>query len=112
MGPILWAVHFMAVWAISELGCRANFNNVQFYTPESIRFSIFAITVLVLFFVAIGAVLALRGWRRGTVRQMDDGLETYDYLVVTGLLMSSLFLFIIFVSSMPNFILNVCDKAT
>jgi heme/copper-type cytochrome/quinol oxidase subunit 2 len=112
VGPIVWAVHFMTVWIMSEFGCRANFNNVLFYPPGTIRTAIIVATVLALVLVSIGAVLAVRGWGRlnGTARPANDAQETTDYLTVTGFLMSSLFLFIIFVSAMPNFILNVCDK--
>jgi hypothetical protein len=112
VGPIVWAVHFMSVWVMSEFGCRANFNNVVFYPAATIRTGIIVATVIALLLVSVGAVLALRNWgERGTTRRMDeDERETLEYLTVTGLLMSSLFLFVIFVSSMPNFILNVCDR--
>jgi hypothetical protein len=46
VGPIVWAVHFMTVWVVSEFGCRANFNNVLFYPPATIRTAIIVATVV------------------------------------------------------------------
>ena len=114
-GPIVWFVHFMLVYTVAEFGCRANFNNVVFYPAATIRTGIIAVTVIALLLVSIGAALALQSWGRfgGTNHQLrldEDERENIEYLTVTGLLMSSLFLFVIFVSSMPNFILNVCDR--
>src|SRR5687768_12559370 len=63
-GPILWFVHFVAVYVVAEFGCRINFSNLIFVTPESIRLWITVLTIVVLIPVAIGGVLAYRNWRQ------------------------------------------------
>jgi hypothetical protein len=112
VGPILWFVHFVLVYAFAEFGCRANFNNLLFFPPETIRIATIVITVPVLVLVAIGGVLAFSSFRSLPENQNSDSADDREhFLLRSGFLLSSLFLFIIVMTVIPSFVLNVCDKA-
>jgi hypothetical protein len=105
VGPVLWFVHFITVYNLADLGCRANFTNLSFITPSSIQMLILIISVVVLILVGAGAVLALRSLQTNDT-QTDPRTH---FLVTMGMLLSSLFLFIILVTTMPTFFVSVCD---
>lgn len=111
-GPILWFVHFILVYTIAEFGCRANFNNFLFITPANIRVVIVAITIPILIFVGIGGIFAYREWTRLKEGRVDSKIaEREHFLVIMAMLLSLLFLFSILVTTMPTFVVNVCDRA-
>lgn len=110
VGPILWFMHFLFVYAISEFGCRANFTNWWYFPPETIRLSILIGTIPVLLLVALGVFLAYGSWRK--VNNPQNSIEEGQYfMAVAGILTSGLFLFIIVMTALPAIVLNVCDKA-
>ncbi|MBC8171662.1 MAG: hypothetical protein H7X77_08310 [Anaerolineae bacterium] len=112
-GPILWFVHFFAVYALAEFGCRSNFNNLLYITPANIRTIIIVMTIPILLAVGFGGVLAYRNWR--TLNQ-HPALETVPearsrFLILMGMLSSALFLLSILFTVAPIFFLSVCDRA-
>jgi hypothetical protein len=112
-GPILWFVHFFAVYVIAEFGCRINFSNLVFVTAESIRLWITVLTIVVLILVAFGGLLAYRNWRQlpangGNGSPIDARLH---FLVVIAMCLSALFWFSIIFTAMPAFFGAVCDQA-
>jgi hypothetical protein len=104
-GPVLWFVHLLAVYNLTEFGCRVNFNNLLFITPSTIQILILIITVVILVMVGVGAFLAYRSLRES---DLQEGARLH-FLVMMGVLLSSLFLFIIVVTAMPTFFVSVCD---
>ena len=110
VGPILWFVHFVFVYALSEFGCRANFTNWWYFPPETIRASIILVTIPVLVLVAVGGFMAYGSWKR-LGRRPEIEVEGEYFLSATGILLSGLFIFVILMTAAPSFILNVCDKA-
>jgi hypothetical protein len=109
VGPILWLLHFVFVYALAEFGCRANFTNWWYFPPETIRTSIILVTIPVLLLVAIGGFMAYGSWQRLSARPEIE-VEGEYFLAATGILLSSLFLFIILMTAAPSLVLNICDK--
>jgi hypothetical protein len=112
-GPVLWFVHFVALYVVAEFGCRINFSNMVFVTPESIRLWVVVLTVAIFIPIAIGGVLAYRNWR-----QLPQHSETgspidarLHFLAVVGMCLSALFLFSIVFTAMPAFFTAICDQA-
>jgi hypothetical protein len=113
-GPILWFVHFMAVYVLAEFSCRANFRNLIFFSPESIRLWITVLTLLLLIPVAAGGALAYRNWRTFPGDGGNDGSPLdarLNFLVVAGLLLSVIFLVSIIGTVIPTYFVGVCDQA-
>ena len=110
-GPILWFVHFMLVYLVAELGCRSNFNNVFYQTPETIRTIVLVLTVVVLLAVGLGGVLAYRNWQAlpNTEGSTDD-VRT-RFLIMMGGLLTPLFILSIVATTAPTFVMNICDRA-
>lgn len=112
-GPILWFVHFVAVYSLAEFGCRANFINAAFLTPETIRLLILVITLVIIVAVGAGGVWAYQGWRsfaRKGSNDTDSEMREY-FLIRVGMMLSGLFLFSIIVTTVPIFFLSTCDLA-
>jgi hypothetical protein len=111
-GPVLWFIHFVVVYSIAEFGCRANFNNLLFITPATMRIIIIAITIPVLVLVGIGGGLAYRRWI-GIKDNSSQGFSTEErerFLIMVAMLLCALFLFSIVMTTMPTFFLDVCDQ--
>lgn len=107
-GPVVWFVHFVVVYSLADFGCRANFTNLAFITPDTIRLLIIVVTVVAVVLVGAGGIFAYRGWTRGKLTSIG---EHEHFLVVAAMLLSALFLFSILITTMPTFFLNVCDQA-
>lgn len=112
-GPVIWFAHFVMVYALAEFGCRANFTNVFFFTPDGIRTAVVVITVIALIGVGAGGLLAYRGWQsEGLNERGDSASEPREHLLMrAAMLLSGLFLFSIVMTTVPVFIVSVCDPA-
>ncbi len=117
-GPILWFVHFVLVYAAAEFGCRANFNNLIFFTPESIRSTIIVVTVVALVGVLWGGLLGYRSLKaiqnRGhsdpSLQELPDDTRI-RFLLMLGMTLNAFFFLNILVTVMPAFFVGVCDMA-
>jgi hypothetical protein len=110
-GPILWFAHFMLVYMVAELGCRANFNNVFYQTPETIRTIVIVLTLVALVAVIAGGVLAYRNWQAlPNAEGSTDDIRT-RFLIVMGGLLTGLFVLSIVATAAPAFVVSVCDRA-
>lgn len=112
VGPILWAIHFLLVYMIAEFGCRANFNNLTYFSSEGIRTFISVLTVVCVIGVVSGGIIAYRSW--GTLQTNGEGdspiKERVQFLVTMGMFLSVLFILSIVFTAVPTFFLNVCDR--
>jgi uncharacterized membrane protein len=111
-GPIVWAIHFVIVYMITEFGCRVNFNNWLFITPSNIYLVIVIVTVVSLLGVGFGGLLAYRQWKtQEQYNGADSSIRTHDFLVTVGMLLSALFLFAIVMTAVPTLFLSTCGQA-
>ena len=115
-GPILWFVHFVVVYALAEFGCRANFKNLSFFTPETIRSSIVIITVALLVGVLLGSLLGYRSLKALQNKTNSDPSlpESPDdtrirFLLIAGMTLNAFFFINIIVTTLPVFFVDVCD---
>jgi hypothetical protein len=119
-GPVLWFAYFVAAYVLAEFGCRINFNNLLFLSPQTIRTIIFVLTAAALIGVAVGGMIALRSWQWLSKNQIEgDNTDERNgslvvrrqFLVILALCLNVLFLFGIVFTALPVFVLNVCDGA-
>jgi hypothetical protein len=109
-GPVLWFVHFLLVWGVAEFGCRINFRNVEFVSPAAIQLFVVVVTVAVVLAVAVGGLMAWRGWRYIEAHSNEMvGEDRLRFLLMLALLLSGLFLFTTLFTAAPSFFLSVCD---
>ncbi len=112
-GPIIWFMHFIAVYSLAEFGCRSNFNNLTYITPDTMRLVMIVLTVVSIIAVAFGGVLAYQAWgKERNTGQKESAYEVrFRFLLVLGMLFSALFILSIVFTVAPAFVLSVCDKA-
>jgi hypothetical protein len=99
-GPAAWTVHLLLSYPLVPLVCA---------TGLGILLHLVTLFTAVTTFAA--GVIALRLWDRAArTARADDapGTAATDYLAFSGLLMNALFLFIILVEGLPNFLVNPC----
>lgn len=107
--PIIWGLHFMAVYGLGEVACKAGL----------LRFRVLwlsgpSVIVIVLTLIAFAAALyvgflAYRRWQ-----QVEDDDERWrgeaegEFMALVGLLFSGLFAATILVSGIPALFLRPC----
>ena len=115
-GPVCWFIHFIGVYVLVEFGCRANFTNQLFITPQNIRLIILLATLPALIAVGWGGMMAYR-MGQSLERDEQSGELAADkdapsrFLVTLAMVFSVFFAISIVFTVMPTFFLSVCDKA-
>lgn len=109
-GPVIWIVHFMAVYVLAEAACAAGDGG-----PRLLGLSILALVTLVATVFAVGAalVLAVRAyqvWRGATGRSSDwlAGDERNAGLALLGWLLGAVFVVAILFVGVPAAFLDPC----
>ncbi len=106
-GPIVWGLQLLVGYLLVSLSCIYN-NRIQMYALSAAAF--------VLTLVAL--VLALVNWRRYVARDhtylgdLDTPDDTRDFIVTSGVLLSGLFLLLIFVTGVVAIFLSPCPIIT
>jgi hypothetical protein len=110
-GPILWAIHFIVVYLFAEFGCRANFNNLVYFSPDSIRIVVLIATLIALIGVGVGEVIAYRSWMTAQSGSEESPQRMqFQFLTMMGILLSALFMLGIFTTAVPTFFIDVCSR--
>lgn len=109
-GPVIWIVHFMAVYLLAEAACAAGAGG-----PRLLGFSLLALVTLVATVLAVGAagVLAMRAyqiWRGRTDASSDwlAGAERDAGLALLGWLLGAFFVVAILFVGVPAAFLDPC----
>ncbi|MDQ3963341.1 MAG: hypothetical protein M3277_05430 [Actinomycetota bacterium] len=109
-GPVIWFVHFMAVYVLAEAVCAAGDGG-----PRLLGLSLLALVTLVATVLAVGAALvfavrAYRVWRGRTDGSSDwlAGDERNGGLALAGWLLGSVFVVAILFVGLPAAFLDPC----
>jgi hypothetical protein len=102
-GPVVWAIHLQAGYAISRFSC----------TREHLGLLHHAVTLLMLIAAVACTLLALREWKRlsGPSESHEDEagpLGRSQFLAGLGILTSGLFSLVIVAGWVPVFFLSPC----
>jgi hypothetical protein len=113
--PFAWVIHFMAMWAITEMGCRLG-------VAESRVFGIYAAhglavlsTVITLALIGASGHTAYRRWKRirlTDIQEPDDAASSTArtrFMSLLGMLFSVLFAVAVISMIIPVFALPICD---
>lgn len=107
-GALAWMAHLLLAWYLAEAGCVAPFLTGYVLGLPALSLVLGAATVA----AAAVAVLALLTARRNGRRLADGEPEALRgagrYMARAGLLLSSIFLFIILFESIPLFFFDPC----
>lgn len=108
-GPIVYSLHFLAVYLLAEAACKADLLRYRIWGLEAISFWVVVLTVVAAAITGYGAFLAYRNWRR-TRENEAQGLPSYpSFMAFTGLWLSGLFTVTILLTGLPALFLVLCD---
>jgi hypothetical protein len=111
-GPVIWSVHFLAVYLVVEAGCTGDGPGLDLFDPP-------VPTVLTLVATAVAALACLgtaawgyRRWRARSSEELpDSGVDSADRggsLAFAGFLMSLLGVVAVLLIGLPALVLPAC----
>jgi hypothetical protein len=103
-GGFAWTFHLLSIYAVGEFGCVSGMGNMTYAGISKVAWMILTLSVLALAVAVAAAFVGYRDkhWDRSqkVISAEDDGGR---FLSSFGFLLSSLFVFIIFVETLPVF---------
>lgn len=108
-GPVVYSLHFLAVYWLGEAACQANLLRYRVLGLEAISFWVLLLTIVAAAITAYGALLAYRNWRR--TRDNDEQTQpSYPpFMAFIGLWLSIGFTVVILLTGLPALFLVLCD---
>lgn len=112
-GPVVWAVHFLLIWAVTEMGCVPGAEQVNVISPQVIRIIVLLASALALLAMGAGVWAAQR--RRRTLHEPhDNGLDPQEtskrawFMVNMSLLLNPFFAAGVILEASALLVLPVC----
>lgn len=110
VGPIVWAIHLVVVYALVSLACNWRFFSFNMLGIPGI---IFILTVVTLVMGAVVLYGGLLSWRNRRLIEEEAQIlgrreERHYFLAYSGVLLSALFFLAILVALIPAFVLGPC----
>jgi hypothetical protein len=106
-GAVAWFIHLTASYLLSESACATTLGGQELLgVPASLLLQL-AIT-LVAGLVALAAAVA--GYRSWTVWKHEMAAGSSGFVGLAGFILSSMFLFIIIVETIPALFLSGCER--
>jgi hypothetical protein len=108
-GPILYSLHFMAVYLLVETACKAGRLQFSVLGINGIAFWVVLLTLVAAGVTGYSTFVAYRDWRQ--TRLAGEGRhESYAALMaLLGLLLSGFFTVVILLTGLPALFLVACD---
>lgn len=113
--PLAWAVHFMLVWAITEMGCRIGGGRSQISGVSAIHALTLLSSVIALVVIGLSGISAYSWWRRTRQQKLGASDEVYtpiertQFMGLLGMMFSILFAVVVIYMAVPVFVLPLCD---
>lgn len=117
-GPIIWIVHFMLVYVVTEAGCTGEGPGLRLFDPPVPTIVTIVATIVAAIACLVAALWAYRRWQRRDDRSgtamTDDlaaDLETGDrngLLAFVGFLLSLLSFVAVLLVGLPALVLPAC----
>jgi hypothetical protein len=109
-GLIIWAGHFVFVYAFLSVACIARWDRIAIAGTNLVTFVLAVATVLALVLIVVGAVLSLRVWQqtRSPPGERDERRVRQAFLSWLGITVSGIaFIAVLFVG-LPILLLPPC----
>lgn len=108
-GPVIYSLHFLAVYWIAEAACQANLLRYRVLGLEAISFWVLLLTVVAAALTAYGALLAYHNGRRTRDNEAQNLPSYPPFMAFVGLWLSAGFTMVILLTGLPAFFLVLCD---
>lgn len=103
-GGVAWTFHLLSIYAVGEFGCVSGMGRITYAGISAVAWMILIFSAAAFFIAAAAAFIGYRDSRRDKNQKAyspeDDGGR---FLSSFGFLLSSLFVLIIFVETLPVF---------
>ena len=106
-GPLIWSVHFLAIYAFTEFGCASALSTFNLAGLDGVTLAVIIATVIALALLIYATVTAYQ--MRDEYR--TDNNATYDlkhFLAGTGWVMNALFIAVTVVTAFPVIWFSSC----
>jgi hypothetical protein len=108
-GPVIYSLHFLAVYWIAEVACQADLLRYQVWGVEAISFWVLLLTVVGAALTGYGALLAYGNWRRTRDNEAQNLPSYPPFMAFIGLWLSAGFTVTILLTGLPALFLVLCD---
>lgn len=111
--PVIWSVYLVTGYALAEAGCMTNFLNFTIFGATALLVVLMALSALAVGGILWNAWWSYRSWRHYAALNPEEPhpLQAYDrdeFLALSGLLLSGIFLFLVIINVYPLLILRLC----
>lgn len=104
-GGFAWTFHLLSIYAVGEFGCVSGMDHIIYAGISAVAWMILILSAVALVIAMAAAFVGYRDTHRDNAQKVsspeDDGGR---FLSSFGFLLSSLFVFIIFVETLPVFV--------
>lgn len=112
--PLIWALHFVAVYAPAEFLCRANLKAGASFDPALVQWWTIIAGVVALSLMAWAGVRSFTNWRRtetvdAPAGPVDDPAAYSSFMSLVGLGFSVVFGLAVLLETLPVFFLYTCE---
>jgi len=111
-GLIIWAVHFVIVYAFAGVGCASGWDNVEYLGINAMSFALAVITGVALVLILLTGLRGLQGWRLARASPngaSKDIAERYRFVGLLRLIVAGLALVAVLFTGIPIPLLPPCD---
>jgi hypothetical protein len=108
-GPIVYSLHFLAVYLLAETACQADLLRYRILGLEAISFWVVVLTIVAAAITGYSTFLAYGNWRRGRGRDRNGASGYRPFMAFVGLWLSGLFTVTILLTGLPALFLVLCD---
>jgi hypothetical protein len=110
-GALAWATHFLVSYILVSVACVSNYFAWQIAGLNGLLLVLLLATIIAATVTTVALVTAYRSWQRTGegAEPSDEGPRGRDaYMSVAGVILNSLFLFLIALETVPLFVLRAC----
>lgn len=98
-GPLIWAVHFLTIYAFAALACARRFAHIEWLGTGVVAWAISLFSLLAI------AAISLLAWRFSRSKKQDEAGFAYR----TAIVLSGLSVVAIIWETVPVFLVPACE---
>jgi hypothetical protein len=111
--PVIWSVYLLVGYSLAEASCRTSLLRFQILGTDALLVVLIALSALAVTGVVWNAWWSYRSWRHYAMLnpEEDFSLQAFDrdeFLALSGLLLSGIFLFLVLINIYPFLTLKLC----
>ncbi|RPJ47356.1 MAG: hypothetical protein EHM21_08215 [Chloroflexi bacterium] len=111
--PVIWSIYLVVGYALAEAACMTGLLTFEWFGVSALLVVLLALSVLTVGGILWNAWWSHRSWRHYAAQNPEEEhpLQAYDrdeFLALSGLLLSGIFLFLVLINVYPLLTLRLC----